>query len=71
MAGPRLEALRDQWLVADSLATQKFLATQIQLQAFEDVPYLPVGSYQQPTAYKADLTGMLKGLILFTNVRRN
>jgi peptide/nickel transport system substrate-binding protein len=67
---PRLEALRDQWLVADSLAAQQSLAAEIQLQAFEDVPYLPVGSYQQPTAYKADLTGMLKGLIQFTNVRR-
>ncbi len=65
-----LESLRDDWLSADSLAAQQELAGKIQMQAWEDVPYLPVGSYYQPTAYKADLTGMLKGLILFTNVKR-
>jgi peptide/nickel transport system substrate-binding protein len=42
----------------------------MQVQAFQDVPLLPLGSYCQPTAYKKDLTDMLKGLILFTNVRR-
>jgi peptide/nickel transport system substrate-binding protein len=67
---PAMESLRDQWLVADGLAAQQELAREIQLQAWQDVPYLPVGSYYQPTAYKADLVDMLKGLILFTNVRR-
>ncbi len=36
----------------------------------EDVPYLPLGSYFQPVAYKSDLTHMGKGLIQFTGVRR-
>jgi peptide/nickel transport system substrate-binding protein len=67
---PALETLRDQWLAADDVPTRKALAEKIQLQAFEDVPFLPVGSYYQPTAYKANLTDMLTGLILFTNVRR-
>ncbi len=67
---PVMEALRDQWLAAGDLATQQALAQKIQLQAMQDVPFLPLGSYYQPTAYKNDLTGMLKGLILFTNVRR-
>jgi peptide/nickel transport system substrate-binding protein len=67
---PQLEALRDQWLAADDLATQQAIARKIQVQAFADVPFLPLGSYYQPTAFKKDLTGMLKGLILFTNVRR-
>jgi peptide/nickel transport system substrate-binding protein len=65
-----MESLRDQWLAADSISAQKDLARKLQVQAWQDVPYLPVGSYYQPTAYKADLTDMLKGLILFTNVRR-
>ena len=34
------------------------------------MPYLPLGSYQQPVAYKANLTGVAKGLVLFTGVRR-
>ncbi len=67
---PKLEALRDQWLASEDKATQQALARQMQVQAMEDVPYLPLGSYDQPTAYKADLTGMQMGLIQFTGVRR-
>ena len=67
---PKLEALRDQWLSTDDLARQVSLAREIQLQAWQDVPFLPLGSYDQPTAYKSNLTDMLSGLILFTNVRR-
>jgi peptide/nickel transport system substrate-binding protein len=67
---PKLETLRDQWLHAPDMASQKAIAQQIQVQAVQDVPCLPVGLYYQPVAYRNDLTGMLKGLILFTNVRR-
>jgi peptide/nickel transport system substrate-binding protein len=67
---PKLEALRDAWLSAGDQPTQLALARQIQVQALNDVPYLTLGSYFQPTAYKADLTDMLKGLIQFTGVRR-
>jgi len=67
---PKLEALREQWLRAPDLATQKTLARDIQLQAFEDVPCMPLGLYYQPAAYRSDLVDMMKGLILFTGVRR-
>ena len=67
---PALEALRNQWLAADDLPARKAIARKIQLQAFQDVPFVPVGSYYQPTAYRSNLTDMLTGLILFTNVRR-
>lgn len=67
---PKLEALRDEWLAEEDPAQQMALARQIQTQAMLDVPYLPLGSYYQPTAYKADLVDMAKGLILFTGVRR-
>jgi len=66
----KLEALRQTWLEAPDVASQKKLAEQIQMQAFADVPFLPLGAYLQPTAYKANLTGMLTGLPLFTNLRR-
>ena len=65
-----MEGLRDQWLAAEGPVAQLEMAKKIQLQAWQDVPYLPLGSYYQPTAYKADLVDMLSGLILFTNVRR-
>ena len=67
---PRLEALRDAWLAAETEAEQKAIARQMQLQALEDVPYLPLGSYQQPVAYRANLRDVPKGLVQFTGVRR-
>jgi peptide/nickel transport system substrate-binding protein len=67
---PKMEALRDQWLRAPDMPTQKALASDIQAQAFSDVPCLPLGLYYQPVAYRNDLTDMMKGLILFTGVRR-
>ena len=42
---PKLEALRDQWFDAPDLDAQKRIAREIQLQAFEDVPYIPLGQY--------------------------
>jgi peptide/nickel transport system substrate-binding protein len=67
---PKLEAIRDQWLRATDLPTQKALAADMQRQAFEDAPAMPLGLYYQPVAYRNDLAGMMKGLILFTGVRR-
>jgi peptide/nickel transport system substrate-binding protein len=67
---PKIEALRDAWFKAPDLAAQKVLADQLQLQAFQDVPYIPLGQYFIPTAYQADLTGMLQGSPVFWNIRR-
>lgn len=67
---PKLEALRDEWLYAENDALRLPLARKIQAQALEDVPYLPVGSYYQPVAYKTSLADVPKGLVQFTGVRR-
>jgi peptide/nickel transport system substrate-binding protein len=67
---PKLEALRDQWIKAPNEAEQKRLAREIQLQAFQDVPYIPLGQVLAKTAFRSDLTGMLVGLPLFWNIRR-
>jgi peptide/nickel transport system substrate-binding protein len=67
---PKLEELRNAWFEAPDPAAQKEIGRQIQLQAFQDVPYLPVGQYFQATAYRRDLSGVLKGLPLFWNVKR-
>ena len=67
---PKLEAIREEWLRAADFPAQKALAADMQRQAFIDVPTLPVGMYYQPVAYRNDLTGMMKGLVLFTGVRR-
>ncbi|MBS7707635.1 ABC transporter substrate-binding protein [Chelatococcus asaccharovorans] len=67
---PKIEALRDAWLAASDEATRKKIAADMQLQAFEDVPYAPLGQYFFATAHRADLTGMLNGLPAFWNVKR-
>jgi len=67
---PDLEALRDAWLDAPDLATQKRLAAQIHVKAFEDVPYFPLGLFFVYAVYRADLTGILRGLPASWNVRR-
>jgi peptide/nickel transport system substrate-binding protein len=69
-SSPRIEELRDQWLRATDLAVQKQIAGQLQLQAFQDVPYIPLGQMITPTAYRANLTGMLEGVPVFWNIRR-
>jgi hypothetical protein len=43
------------------------LCREIQLQAFRDVPYIPLGAFFLAAAYRSDLTG---GIPFFTNVRR-
>ncbi len=69
-ASPRIEELRATWLQTEGVDAQRKIAEQIQLQAFQDVPYIPLGQTITTTAYRADLTGMLDGLPLFWNIRR-
>jgi peptide/nickel transport system substrate-binding protein len=67
----KIEALRDQWLLASTLEEQKKLGVQLQLQAFQDVPYIPLGQSIAPTAYRKDIVGVLNGQPTFWNVRRD
>lgn len=66
----KLEALRDAWFAASDSAAQAKIGVEMQRQAFIDVPYVPLGVFYQPTAYKKELSGVLKGLPLFWNLRR-
>ena len=66
-----LERLRDEWLVAPDDAARLALAKRIQRQAFIDVPYVPLGLFFQPTAFRRELTDIIQGPPLFWNVRRS
>jgi peptide/nickel transport system substrate-binding protein len=66
----KIEEARDAWFKAPDLAAQQKLAREMQLQALQDVPYIPLGQYFQPTAYQANLTGVLSGSPVFWNIRR-
>jgi peptide/nickel transport system substrate-binding protein len=67
---PRIEELRDEWLRAPDSAAQRALAARIQAQAFQDVPYIPIGQRLNPTAYRRNLTGVLDGIPVFWNIQR-
>ncbi len=67
---PKIESLRDAWLAAPSIDAQKQIARDIQLAAFDVVPYIPLGQMFSPMAYKKELTGVLDGYALFWNVKR-
>ena len=67
---PRLEQLRCQWLgdIRSGDAAEASAARSRQ-QAFQDVPYYPLGVCYPATAYRNSLTGVLDGYSLFYNVR--
>jgi peptide/nickel transport system substrate-binding protein len=67
---PKIEELRDAWFQAKSLDEQKKIATDIQMQAFEDVPYIPLGQSIPFTGYRGNLTGVLDGQPVFWNIKR-
>jgi peptide/nickel transport system substrate-binding protein len=57
---PRLVALREAWLDAPDLASQRGIAEDIQRVVWEEVPYIPVGQWSLPIAYRTSITGILR-----------
>ena len=67
---PEVETLRNRYLAAPDLAARQSICRDIQRLCFAEVPYIPAGIVQQPTAYRRVLTGVLRGLPLFWNLQR-
>jgi len=68
---PTLESLREAWFRAPDAAARKQVAEQMQEAAFRSVPYVPLGQWSQPTAFRSDLTDFVAGSNpLFWGVRR-
>jgi len=57
----KLEALRDKFVRASSLAEQKMIAEEIQKEAYDQVIYIPLGQFLTPSAWRKSLTGVLEG----------
>jgi peptide/nickel transport system substrate-binding protein len=68
-SAPKIEALRTEWIESTDAARRKQIAEQLQAQAFEDLPYLPLGQAFGPTAFRSSITGILEGFPMFWNVR--
>lgn len=66
----KIEALRASWIDAPDLAAQKAIAMEMQRQWFVEVPMVNTGQWMQPTAHRADLSGLPPGFAVFWNVRR-
>ncbi len=68
---PKMEELRDAWFDAPSLDAQKAITRDMQKLAFEEVPVLPTGMFFTPTAYRANLTGIVRsGVALMWGIKR-
>ena len=67
---PQIETLRDAWFLAPNLAAQQTIAKDLQKQAFQSVPVIPLGQYFQATAYRTTLKGVLNGFATFWNVTK-
>ena len=68
---PKVEALRERWMDSTDAAERHRLDAEIQANAFETVPFIPLGQYLPPAAYRKNLTGVLKGAVpVFWNVAK-
>ena len=65
---PRLEQLRDAWFAAPDEATQQHICADIQRQVWIDVPYIPLGRFFQPTAYRRTVSNVQRGFPVFYGV---
>lgn len=68
---PRIETLRDEWLLAADEASQLRLAGDLQRQALHDLPYVPLGQVVPRTAHRRNVTDILGGgYPVFWNLRK-
>jgi peptide/nickel transport system substrate-binding protein len=57
---PVMEDLRERWLVSTDAAEQKQLARGLQETALSDVLFVPLGRYQPSSAWRSNVSGILK-----------
>ena len=57
----KIEALRDAFARSSSPDEQKKIATDIQLEAYDQVIYIPVGQYRVAASWRKSLSGVLEG----------
>jgi peptide/nickel transport system substrate-binding protein len=55
----QMETLRGDWLKAGDAGERKKIAEQIQVLAYDEVPYLSWGQYLAPSLYRKQVKGVL------------
>jgi len=69
LTSPEIERLRTAWFEASDLEAQRAVCRDLQLQAWKDVPYIPLGQFRPMAAWRSRITGISDGFPLFWNVR--
>lgn len=68
---PKLESLRTDWFAASDTATEQKLAAEMEREAFNTVPYVPLGQIQQPTLFRNTVTDIVPASApFFWNLRK-
>ena len=68
---PRIEEFRRAWLDAGDIAEQRRIAAELQMQVWQDVPFIPMGEYWQTTAFRKNIAGVIPGCFtVFWGVKR-
>jgi len=69
---PKIEQIYTDWLGATDPAEQTRLERAYQLEAFETLPFIPLGGYRQSAAWRDNVHGILKGpSVVFWNVSKD
>jgi peptide/nickel transport system substrate-binding protein len=67
---PKLESLRNAWFDTADQAKQKAICREIQTEAFESLPYIPLGEWFNPQAHRTTLSNFVRAPYgLFWGVR--
>ena len=67
----RIETLRTAWLDAPDEATSKRVGTELNARAMEVLPYVPLGFYWQPSAWRRNVTGAFRApTTVFWNIAK-
>jgi len=66
-----LEKLRDKFVAAGDDASRKAALDALHARLWENIPYLNTGQYQRPSAWRTNVTGMLKAATtVFWNIEK-
>src|ERR1700761_64565 len=69
----KIEQLKNDFVRATSLDDKKKIAAEIQKEAYDQVIYIPMGQFTQPSAWRTSLTGVLDGPAtpIFWNIEKS
>ena len=65
-----METLRREWFEARQVGERQRICREIQAQVWADAPYVPLGQIVLPTAFRADVGGIVEGFPKFWGVGR-